>query len=202
MERHNVTLIVRGSMLGIAVMMSAQPVFAGVTSGMLLTNCATATYALPSGAGVNETDPGWNGFAVPNSCTAWVLVTDQPQLCLRLWKVGVEFGTWAPTTSQYPGNQVCFQIGFSNCGNFSAVSVHINDMMPSNVVRSPPPIGQVWVTQNATPISGSPLWATSLAGPWNATSPVGQLNPHYMRWILNRVGMHKTGYIRYCVTIL
>lgn len=192
--------IARLAVLAAGLVAAAQPALAGVTSGMLLTNCATATYALPSGAGVAETDPGVNTINIPNSCTAWVLVTDQPQLCMRLWKIGVQFGSWAPTTGQYPGSIVCFQIGFSNCGNFSGMSVHITDMMPSNVVRSALPPGAVWRAGSSAGVV--PTWATSLGGPWLSVAPTGQVAPHYMRWILDPVGMHKTGYIRYCVTIL
>lgn len=192
----------RLAVLAAGLVSAAQPAMAGVTSGMLLTNCATATYALPSGAGVFETDPGVNSINIPNSCTAWVLVTDQPQLCMRIWKTGITFGSWAPTTGAYPGTIVCFQIGFSNCGNFSGMSVHLTDMMPSNAVRSTLPPGPVWVSGTPSPVKGSATWATALGGPWNPFVPFAQQSPHYMRWILEPVGMHKTGYIRYCVTIL
>lgn len=193
--------IARVMLLAAGLTMATQPVFAALASGMLLTNFASATYALPSGAGVGDTDPGTNSINVPNSATAWVIVTDQPQLCLKFWKVPVAYGSFAPTTGQYPGNIICFTIGFSNCGNFSGMSVHITDMMPSNVVRSALPPGAAWTTGVPSPVCYTG-WATALSGPWYSVAAAGQLNPHYLRWILCMVGMHKTGYIRYCVTIL
>ena len=48
-------------------------------------------------------------------------------------------------------------------------------------------------------IVGGEIYA---AGPWFATANAGYTAPLYMRWILGRVGMHKTGYIRYCATII
>jgi len=31
---------------------------------------------------------------------------------------------------------------------------------------------------------------------------MGQIGPLYMRWLLSRVGMNKTGFVRYCLTVL
>ena len=176
---------------------------ASVTSGMLLTNFTSATYALPSGSGVSDTGPGVSIINIPNSASCWTLVTDSPQMCMKLWKIAIGDGNGTvltPPASRYPGDLLCFQIGFSNCGGFSGWSVHITDVLPANVVKTPSLAGSLWVAGGYQSIL-SP-WATSLAGPWYTYSNTGLVAPLYMRWLLGKVGMNKTGYVRYCVTVL
>ena len=181
------------------LVVAAQRTPAALTSGQLLTNFASATFNLPGGANVKgEEQPGTNNVNVPNSATAWVLITDQPQLCLTLRKDAIST-TGAPMASQYPGSVVCFQVSFSNCGGFSGFSVMITDTMPGNVTRAIPFAGSFWTVGAGATVQ--PTWSSSLGGPWYGNADAGQLSPHYMRWLINRVGMHKTGYIRYCVTI-
>src|SRR5262245_37559243 len=86
-----------------------------LSSGALLTNFASATFSLPSGGGVTDTDAGTNIINIPNSQSAWILVTDSPQLCLKVWKSATD-ASWNPLVTagtpngQYPGGVVCFQI--------------------------------------------------------------------------------------------
>jgi hypothetical protein len=95
---------------------------------------------------------------------------------------------------------VCFEIGFSNCGGMSGFSVLITDAMPGNVVKAPPQPGSLWVSGGYGSVS-SP-WSTSLGGPWITDANTGQVGPLYLRWLLGKVGLHQTGYVRYCVTVL
>ena len=176
---------------------------AAVTSGMLLTNFTSATYALPSGSGVNDTGPGVSIINIPNSASCWTLVTDAPQLCMKLWKTAIADGNGTPLRpppSRYPGDLLCFQIGFSNCGGFTGWSVLVTDVLPANVVKAQSLPGSLWVAGGYQSILTP--WATSLAGPWYTYSNTGLVAPLYMRWLLGRVGMNKTGYVRYCVTVL
>lgn len=171
------------------------------TAGTLLTNFASATYNLPGGANVKgEEQAGYSPSNWPNSATAWVIITDQPTLCLALRKSAIDCTSNATITSQFPGSSVCFQISFSNCGNYSGYSVMVTDIMPANLTKQNGPPGAVW-WQGPGPNSVTTTWATTLLGPWYSTGNAGQVGPMYMRWLLNRVGMHKTGYIRYQATI-
>lgn len=183
----------------VCAMAAAQSAPAGVTSGLLLTSFASATYSYPSGLGATATSPGLdaNGYAL--SATSWGLVTDQPQLCMKSWKVPTDLAG-APLAGSYSGSAVVYTVGFSNCGSFSGFSVKITDILPGNVVRGASLPGEIWVKGGGSPVFVG--WATSMAGPWLQTTPEGQVAPHYIRWILDRVGMHKTGYVRYVVTIL
>lgn len=173
---------------------------AALTSGQLLTNFASATFNLPSGGAATDTDAGTNIINIPNSQTAWVIATDSPQLCMKLWKQATDT-SWNPIAGQYPGTAVCFQISFSNCGGYSGFTVMVTDVLPANVVKGNAPAGSFWVSGGSGAIN-PPLSATSLAGPWFTYTNTGLTAPLYMRWILTRVGMHKTGYIRYCATII
>ena len=172
-----------------------------LVAGAILTNFVSATYALPSGAG---------GFETVRQCTdiynvtcvqsRWICVSDQPQLCMQAWKM-TEPVTQTVVES---GNLVCFNIGFCNCGGYSGFNVTVTDAVPANTSMADAaagPISKIWVNGGYTPLGG-PTWANSLAGPWYTTDVTGQIGPLYMRWILTKVGMRKTGYIRYCVTIL
>jgi hypothetical protein len=170
---------------------------------MLLTNFMTVTFALPSGTGVDHTDPGVSMINIPNAASAWVLVTDSPQMCIAGWKTFLSDGNGTPLSApagRYPGDLLCFQIGFSNCGSFTGWSVHITDVLPANVVKAASQPGSMWVSGGYQTIQTP--WATSLGGPWYTYSNTGLVAPLYMRWLLGRVGMHKTGYVRYCVTVL
>lgn len=173
----------------------------GLSSGTLLTNFVSASFALPGGTWVEDTETGRNSINVPNGATAWVLVTDTPQMCFRIWKYATDWsGNPLVPAQQYTGAAICFTIGFSNCGNYSAWAVAITDVMPGNMMRAT--LGMTfYAIGGGTAMTGN-FWATSLAGPWNTSSPGGQVGPLYMRWIINRVGMHKTGAIKYCGTIL
>ena len=173
----------------------------GLSSGTLLTNFVSASYALPGGTWVEDTDTGRNSINVPNGASAWVLVTDTPQLAFRIWKYASDWsGNPLVPAQQYSGGAVCFTIGFSNSGNYSGWAVTITDVMPANMERSAGGMS-FYAVGAGTTLTGN-YWATSLAGPWNTGSPAGVDGPLYMRWIINRVGMHKTGAIRYCGTIL
>ena len=170
-----------------------------LTSGQLLTNFASATFNLPSGGPALDVDGGTNVINIPNSQTAWVIVTDSPQLCMKLWKTATDTA-WNPITSQFPGGTVCFQISFSNCGGYSGFSVILTDVLPANVVKANAAGGTFWVSGGNGTISS--IWATSLAGPWSNGTNTGLTAPLYMRWILGRVGMGKSGYVRYCATVI
>ncbi len=176
-----------------------------------ITNFASATFALPSGGSGNINNgvvspnygvkPGTDPYNVPNSFTAAICASDQPSLCMSAWKT-----TEPPTaTVAESGGLVCFTISFSNCGNYSGFSVMITDVMPGNTQRADDtagPASKLWVAGGLQPL-GNIVWATGLAGPWYDTdSPVGQVGPLYFRWGFDHIGMHKTGYVRYCVSIL
>mgnify|MGYP001580060660 FL=1 len=187
----------------VAILAAPAPLAASVTSGMLLTNFVSATFSLPGGSGVSSSGPGVSMINIPNSASTWVLVTDSPQLCMKGWKValGDPNGTrLSDPPSVYPGDLLCFEIGFSNCGGLTMWSVTLNDALPANVVKAPAMPGNVWVQGGYSSISVS--WATSLGGPWYSSSDAGQAAPMHIRWILGKVGMNQTGYVRYCVTVL
>jgi hypothetical protein len=95
---------------------------------------------------------------------------------------------------------LCFEIGFSNCGSVTGFSVYITDVLPANVVKAGSLPGSLWVNGGYNSIVTP--WATSLGGTWYTFSNTGLEAPLYMRWILGKVGLHKTGYVRYCVTVL
>lgn len=187
----------------VGLLLAAGRARGGITSGQLLTNFASATFNLPGGANVKgEEQPGMNPVNWPNAATAWVLITDQPTLCLAIRKTAIDCVTAAPITGAYPGASLCFQISFSNCGNFSGWSVLFTDVLPTNVTKQNGPVGPIWAATGGHPPSGvTPSWASTLLGPWYSTSNLGQVSPMYMRWLMTRIGMHKTGYIRYQVLI-
>ena len=181
------------------VMMLAGGSAWGISTGTLLTNFVSASFALPGGTWVEDTQAGKNPLNVPNSQTAWVLCTDNPQLCFQIWKyASTRDGTPLVPAQQFSGQEVCFTIGFSNCGAFSAWAVQVTDVMPANMARggfmSFFGMGGASLTDN--------WWATALGGPWNTGSAAGLSGPLYMRWMINRLGMHRSGAIRYCGTIL
>jgi len=164
--------------------------------GAILTNFVSATYALPSGAGGFETVRQCKDiYNVTCVQSRWICVSDQPQLCMTAWK------TTEPVTQTVAesGNLVCFSIGFCNCGSYSGFSVTITDAVPANTSMTAQT--KVWVNGTFGSLGG-PNWANSLGGPWYNTDVTGQIGPLYMRWVLQKVGMKKTGYIGYCVNIL
>ena len=168
----------------------------------ILTNFVSATYALPSGAGGFETVRQCKDiYNVTCVQSRWICVSDQPQLCMQAWK------NTEPVTQTIAesGNLVCFNIGFCNCGSYSGFNVTITDAVPANTSMADAaagPVSKIWVNGGYTPLGG-PVWSnTDLNGPWYNTDVTGQVGPLYMRWVLTKVGMRKTGYIRYCVTIL
>lgn len=101
------------------------------------------------------------------------------------------------------GDLVEYRIAFSNTSDESAFSLLVTTSPGSflNRVRSALPTGAVWVSGTATPVQ-LVIWSNNLSGPWLNVSPAGQMEPHYARWILTTIGMRRSGYIRYCVTIL
>jgi uncharacterized repeat protein (TIGR01451 family) len=162
-------------------------------AGSILTNFTYGTFSLASGRAGGGVVAGYNILNVPNSQSAWVLITDEPQLCLELWKKADD-GAWNPQATVVPGGTVCFTVSYRNCGNISVQGVTITDKMPANTVR------------NATPFKFSllpvPTWATGIGGPWNTTSMLGQEGPLYIRWFIDRLGVGQSGYINYCVDVL
>jgi len=174
-----------------------------VSSGLLITSFISATYSFSSGALADTSDTGVSCINIPNSASSWVLVTDQPVLCMQGWKRAIGDGYGAPLPppgTRAPGDLLCFEIGFSNCGEFTGWAVLITDVLPANVVKAQSFPASLWVNGGY----GSILtpWSTTLAGPWYTYSNTGLAAPLYMRWLLGRVGLHKTGYVRYCVTVL
>lgn len=170
-----------------------------LTSGQLMTNFASATYSLPSGAAGQDSDPGVNGLNVGNSASAWVIATDSPQLCMSIFKYPSDNFGAPQVAGNYPGDFVCFTIGFSNCGGYTASNVTIVDVVPGNTVKAPAFPFASYVVGGSITLSS--WWATDSAGPWQGTTPAGQIGPLYLRWIIGRIGYHKSGYLRYCVTI-
>jgi hypothetical protein len=193
-------------LFAVAGMMTPRAAHA-IPGGTLLTNFVSASFQLPSGSPGLDVEAGKNNLNLANSQTAWVLITDSPQLCLKLWKqattsVGLPLTAVGvpPLPEVFPQTDfVCFTISFSNCGGYSGFSVMITDVMPANTVRGAA-IGGSGYIQGAGTIT--PTWASTLAGPWLGTPPMGQVGPLYLRWLLSRVGMNKTGFVRYCLTVL
>ena len=192
------------SIASLAVLLAvARPTAASLSSGLLLTNFVSATFALIEGDGVDMSGPGVNVFIIPNSATAWVIIVDTPQLCMEGWKRAIADGSGTPLPppgTRAPGDLLCFEIGFSNCGEFTGFSVTITDVLPANVVKAATMPGGLWVNGGYQSILTP--WATALGGPWYTFSNTGLVQPLYMRWLLGKVGLHKTGYVRYCVTVL
>lgn len=197
MKHNRVTTAAAVLVAGILAGNSAQ----ALGPGAILTNFVSATYALPSGAGGFETVRQCKDiYNVTCVQSRWICVSDQPQLCMTAWKM-TEPVTQTVVES---GNLVCFNIGFCNCGSYSGFNVTITDAVPANTSMADAaagPLSKIWVNGGYTPLGG-PNWSNDLAGPWYNTDVTGQVGPLYMRWVLTKVGMRKTGYIRYCVTIL
>lgn len=190
---------VAGLAVGLAVMLAGRT-WALFASGQLLTNFASATYSLPSGAAGQDSDPGVNGLNVGNSASAWVVATDAPQLCLALFKYPSDVYGAPQVAGNYPGDFVCFTIGFSNCGGYTISNVTVTDQMPGNTMRAGTYPFSTYVTGGSGG-APTPSWATDLTGPWTGAPVAGQIGPIYLRWTIKYVGYHKTGYLRYCVTI-
>lgn len=190
-----------GGLAAAVVLAGAAAHAAPIFSGQLLTNFASATFSLPSGAEGGAVGAGIDAINVPQSQTRWVLVTDSPQLCLQLWKQATDIQGAPLVADPIPGTElVCFTLSFSNCGAYTGYSVLLTDVMPPNVVKSGVFIlGGSWVSGGA---AITPRWATAMSGPWYGTSNAGQVGPRYLRWLLSQIGMGRSGYIRYCVTIL
>jgi len=95
------------------------------------------------------------------------------------------------------GNIVQYRICFSNYTDYSAFSVTITTQAGSfaDRIKGPAVGGAIWAS-GGFGTAGS-YWAASLSGPWNSTSPAGMGEPLYLRWILQKVGMHQSGYIVY-----
>ncbi len=186
-----------GVLVGVGLSHAA---WGNLSSGALLTNCASATYMLPGGAQVGQqyVIPGVSNINLPQTQCVQVEVTDNPQLCMQLWKTAIDY-SGALLTGTLPGAGACFQISFSNCGADSAFSVTFTDVLPANVVKAAPQPGSIWVSGGTT--YSFVGWATTLLGPWYTYTNTGKSAPLYMRWILGYVGMHKSGYIKYCVTV-
>jgi len=186
-----------GAVLAVAMVAGGMAHAVAGSGWPILTNFVSASYALPSGAPGFETVKACRDtFNVPCLPSRWICVSDQPQLCMQAWKNTVPVTMTVAET----GNMVCFNIGFCNCGSYSGFNVTITDMVPLNTQWSDQPT-MIWVNGGYIPLGG-PNWANSLGGPWYNTVADGQAGPLYMRWVLTKVGMRKTGYIRYCVTIL
>ena len=100
------------------------------------------------------------------------------------------------------GDVVEYRISFSNTTDCTGWSVVITTQGGSfsNRVKTVTPPGSLWVSGGFGAVL--PQWANSLNGPWNATSDNGQTEPLYLRWILGRVGLHKSGFIRYQAQVL
>lgn len=177
---------VLGLVLGLAATRNA---VAAMTAGSLFTNFVSATFSLRTGAPGPDTIPGLDPVNIPNGATAWVFTTDNPGLCMQIFKT-------AGASTALPGDQVWFTVSYSNCGFASAVSVTLTDIFPCRAIKSGQPTS-VW-GQTGVP---SQTWATSLGGPWNTTAPAGLTCPLYLRWILPTVSPHKTGYVKYAITI-
>ncbi len=190
--------LILGPGAGAAVLMAALVTGGeafGWGSGQVITNFASATFSLVSGVAGENVVAGKNSLNVPNSQSAWVLVTDQAQLCMQLWKVADD-GNWVYQPTASPGEKVCFTISYRNCGNVTGRGVTLTDMMPANTMRSYLPVRY---TPGLVPSS---TWATSLSGPWLTTSPAGESGPLYLRWLIATLGLNQSGYINYCVTVL
>jgi uncharacterized repeat protein (TIGR01451 family) len=195
--------IMKNILAVLAVMGMAVPARAALLANSCITNIATATFSLPSGAaGTGGIKAGVDQFNVPNRFTFTICASDQPTLCMSAWKT-----TEPPTaTIAESGSLVCFTISFSNCGNYSGFGVVITDVMPGNTVKADDGAGpgsKMWAAGGLLPLGGLP-WATDLNGPWYVSGEpsAGQNGPLYLRWLFGKVGMHKSGYVRYCVTIL
>lgn len=193
-------IAVAGAIAGLALPQSSP---AAITSGLLLTNFASATYSFNSGEGTGDDGPGVSISCGCGSSTAYVLVTDSPQLCMQGSKRAL--ATWwgtplPPPGTVAPGDLLCYEIGFSNCGEMTGWSVMITDVLPANVEKAPGFPSSLWVGGGFQSVLV--VWATTLNGPWYSYSNTGMSAPMYMRWLLGKVGMHKSGYIRYCVTVL
>ena len=172
----------------------ARPALA-LTEGQLLENYSAGQFIMGGGATEYIKKAGFDRYGFPNSFTAWVLVTDTPQLCLRVWKT-------ASFTTAEVGSEVCFTISFSNCGGYSGFNVTLIDYLPENVMFGFPPLDQRWIDG---PALGNIYWSTvSADGPWIlATENIyGQIGPIYVKWRFSFLGIEKSGYQRYCVTIL
>lgn len=178
---------------------AAQRTQAALASGMLLTNFVSATFSFPNGLSSNVSLPGLYANGSPRSATTRTLVTDQPSLCMRTWKTARDTaGT--PLAGLYAGSAVTYEVSFSNCGSASAFSVKITDILPAGVMRGDTVADSLWIGGGGSAVFVG--WATSISGPWLETPPAGQPGPHYARWILDHVGQHRTGFVRYVVTIL
>ncbi len=189
---------------------------AGKTSllgNALLTNFASATFSVTnsnSSTSTTWTYPGIDNLNVANTFSRWVCITDTPQMCMMAWKRTVSVTGVEPIPGGYApsGDLLCFTISFSNCGNYSGFNVIITDIVPANTIVAPSSAGppKIWVRGNYGMPGCLRGWSNDYWGPYDcsstgAGSAEGKVGPIYLRWQLAYVGMHKSGFIRYCVTV-
>lgn len=175
-----------------------------LTSGIYLTNYVKGMFSLASGATIAETIPGRSKINIPNSASAWVLVTDEPQLCFAITKVAMnKIPSWVLMPQASPGQRLCFTVSFSNCGTQTVQSLVIRDRTPSNVSMEAswdpkywydiPPAEQKPITINWF-MPGSSVPELGYIG--------GQVGPIDIEFTFYDVRIGVSGYINYCVTVL
>lgn len=162
-------------------------------------NFAYGSFHLSSGTEVTETITGLNPYRVTRSATAWVVVSDLPQLCMAVHKVAQDPDTGEIITQAFSGQRVCFTITYSNCGTALPHSYELIDRTPANVVISN--------EMGFYPMPGNFDWRYP-GEPTFTDEPLEDVEgPIEMRWSAFYTGTEgftpgRSGYIYYCVTVL
>jgi uncharacterized repeat protein (TIGR01451 family) len=167
-----------------------------------LTNFVSGIFSLASKITSDATITGKSPFGLYNSASAWVIVTDEAQQCMQVWKVA-DKRDWVPITTASAGELVCFTISYSNCGTSTALSMALTDRTPVDSGWSLMP----WMSTPGTPWSQFNVrfsyddgltwideqppqnYPGSILVRWRFTNPTG-------------IGIGVSGYINYCVTVL
>ncbi len=101
------------------------------------------------------------------------------------------------------GDEIFYTISWSNGGIGTMIDLTITDTLPANLLYRAGSL-QFWAQPDGagSPILKSSAWAASLTGPWTDGEPAdGSYAPLFLRWVVNRVAPHFTGWIRYGTTV-
>ena len=176
--------------------------------GTKLTNYVKGKFNLASGSLIEETIPGKSPLNIANSASAWVVVTDEPQLCFSLDKVAQKRPPlWTLTPQASPGERLCFTVSFSNCGTQTVYTVNIRDRTPANVIMESPWLPVFWVGQPNATVS---IEWYEIGSDVPSNDPIaGQVGPidldmtfYITDPFAPGITIGVSGYINYCVTVL
>jgi uncharacterized repeat protein (TIGR01451 family) len=176
-------------LLTAAALLAARTASAMTAEGALLTNIASASYRLTTGA----------GQTISYSVTSWVRVAT-PMIQLR---------KTATPTIQTSGGTVTFCITIRNSSTLTtAINVVVQDALPDNMRF----VSSTWNWEDIAP--GSSMWTAwstnggtswtsgATTGGTGAYPPNGQAGPLLLRWVTNALGPGQSSLVCFTATVL